>query len=510
MKKSLIALAALAATSAFAQSSVTLYGIVEATVDVGYKRIIESTNTVSGFNAAGAATGTSPTFTAPVYVANVLTFGGAVTPAAPTVNAGNTTVRNEQKNGFRVQDGNDQGTGTSRVGFRGTEDLGGGMKANFLMEMGIRIDDGCTTLGAATTATGAATTNGTAACANGGGSGESGGAMFGRNAWGGISGGFGEVRLGRQVLGSFGVQANSWAAGSSNGLYDAGSGTAPLMGGVRFSNAIRYMSPDFGGFKGSLMFAAPETNANTSTSTSAPNPALSGNIVTTGGASRRTGVDLALEYANGPAYIGFGYNKRDAGNNTSGANPFAVGGTSNFTGNNVSVGTITGYTLGGSYDLGVVKPFLNYTRATTRTNRTDSLVTGSTATDNSVAASGDLSQRAVSIGLRAPVGAFTVIAGYGRQRANGSGQQFVSQASGSTSYRQATQISQNAFQLGAQYALSKRTLLEANYGYNRTTTATDSTVANSNGATNAGVSGAQSFRQNDRISAFNVGLKHSF
>ena len=487
MKKSLIALAALAATSAFAQSSVTLYGIVEASVDVGYKRIIESTQMVSGFNAAGVATGTSPNFTAPTYVNNVLTFGAVA-------NSGNTTIRNEQKNGFRIQDGNDQGTGTSRVGFRGTEDLGGGMKANFLMEMGIRVDEGCVTTGAGNVCS----------------SGDSGGNLFGRNAWGGISGGFGEVRLGRQVLGSFGVQANSWAAGSSNGLYDAGSGTAPLMGGVRFSNAIRYMSPDFGGFKGSLMFSAPETGANTSTSTSAPNPAISGNLVTTTGASRRTGVDIALEYANGPAYVGFGYNKRDANNNTSGANPFAVGGTSNFTGNNVSVGTITGYTLGGSYDLGVVKPFLNYTRQNTRTNRTDFLVTNSTATDNSVAASGDVSQRAVSIGLRAPVGAFTVITSYGRHRANGSGQQFVSQASGSTSYRQATQISQNAFQLGAQYALSKRTLLEANYGYNRTTTATDSTVANSNGATNAGASGAQTFRQNDRISAFNVGLKHSF
>lgn len=513
MKKSLIALAALAATSAFAQSSVTLYGIVEATVDVGYKRTIESTNTVRGFDAAGTATGTSPTFTAPVYVANVLTFGGAVTPAAPTVNSGNTTVRNEQKNGFRVQDGSSQGTGTSRVGFRGTEDLGGGMKANFQVEMGLRIDDGCTTAGGVVGAFGTASTAATGvACNNGGGSEDSGGSTFGRNAWGGISGSFGEVRLGRQVLGSFGVQGNSSSAGASSGLYDASAASLIPMGGVRFSNAIRYISPNISGFTGSVMFAAPESGATgnfTSTSSSAPNPALSGNLVTTGGASRRTGVDLALEYANGPAYVGFGYNKRDAGNNTSGASPFAVGGTSNFQGNNVSVGTITGYTLGGSYDLGVVKPFLNYTRQTTQTGRTDSLVTGSTVTDNSIAASGNLSQRAVSVGLRAPVGAFTIIAGYGRHNANGGGQQLVTQAAGSTVYRQATQVSQNLFQLGTQYALSKRTLLEANYGYNKTTTNTNSTVSGAAGV-NGGASGAQTFRATDRISAFNVGLKHSF
>ena len=137
MKKSLIALAALAATSAFAQSSVTLYGIVEATVDVGYNRKVESVQTTSAVNANGTANiGQTAAFTAPTLNAATgqLTLGAAV-------NTGNTVVRNEQKNGMRVQDGSDQGTGTTRVGFRGTEDLGGGMKANFLMEMGIRVQD---------------------------------------------------------------------------------------------------------------------------------------------------------------------------------------------------------------------------------------------------------------------------------------------------------------------------------------------------------------------------------
>ena len=413
MKKSLIALAAFAATSAFAQSSVTLYGIVEATADIGYSKV---TNTV-------------------------------VTNAAGVVTA---NTRAETKNNFRIQDGSDQGTGTSRIGFRGTEDLGGGMKANFLMEMGIRIDDGCVTLGS------------TAACANGGGSAESGGAVFGRNAWGGISGGFGEVRLGRQVLGSFGVQANSWSAGSSLGLYDAGAGTAPAMGGVRFSNAIRYLSPTMGGFKASVMLAAPETGGPTSTANT-----LTG---VTSTANRRTGVDLALEYANGPAYVGFGYNLRDAAGNN----------TNTGAGTSVNVGKITGYTLGGSYDLGVVKPFLNITRENTKAGG----VAAGVVTD------ADTTARAWSVGLRAPIGAITVIAGVGRV--------VTSNVTTATLLPNATsEAKRNAYQIGAQYALSKRTLLEANYGQNK---------LNSTAVSNALVT----TRINDKVSALNVGLKHSF
>jgi len=79
MKKSLIALATLAAVSgtAMAQSTVTMYGIVELGVDMGFK----DTTTVVTRNAATLA----------------------------ATNTVTTTV----KPGFRVQDGNSQGQGTS-------------------------------------------------------------------------------------------------------------------------------------------------------------------------------------------------------------------------------------------------------------------------------------------------------------------------------------------------------------------------------------------------------------
>ena len=176
MKKSLIALAALAATSAFAQSSVTLYGIVEAGVDIGYNARTQTTtiyrdssgNDISGRispslgdtaivnNTAngGAPTNLSPFTRGILAVPNSFGVGPFVPTTAATAVPGangafapvfSANTRSEYKPSFRVQDGNSQGTGSSRVGFRGTEDLGGGLKANFVLEMGIRVDDGCAT-----------------------------------------------------------------------------------------------------------------------------------------------------------------------------------------------------------------------------------------------------------------------------------------------------------------------------------------------------------------------------
>lgn len=462
MKKSLVALAVLAATGAYAQSSVTLYGIVEATTDIAYKRDIDNTTTRNTFNAAG----------------NGLTS---------TVSSSNST----QKNGFRVQDGSDQGTGTSRIGFRGTEDLGSGLKANFVLEMGLRIDDGCTTLTAA------------GGCDNGGNSANSGGSTFGRNAWGGLSGGFGEVRLGRQVLGSYGVQANTVSAGAGLGLYESSAALYLPMGGVRFSNAIKYLSPNFGGFTANVTLAAPETVGPTSGTSTAANGAVTSNST-----SRRTGVDLALEYANGPAYVGFGYNKRDTGFGTSSTTPVAGLFPGSISAINAP-GTATAYTLGGAYDLGVVKPFINYTRQKTDLNGSSQGFVGvapGTNTFNST--TGDTTARALSIGLRAPVGAFTVLAGYGRVVSSANTVITAISAAGITSTNTGRlDERRNSFQLGAQYALSKRTLLEANYGY--TKLRSNGTSVDIGNIVPVGRTETLS-NGNDRISAFNVGLKHSF
>ena len=103
MKKSLIALAALAATGAFAQSSVTLYGVV----DVNLSSVKTSTwNTT------------------------------AVTPATTPATA-TSSVSSLTQNG--VSSG---GQNNSRWGLRVNEDLGSGLKAVAVVESGIWADNG--------------------------------------------------------------------------------------------------------------------------------------------------------------------------------------------------------------------------------------------------------------------------------------------------------------------------------------------------------------------------------
>ncbi len=126
MKKSLIALAVLvsAAGAASAQSSVTLFGVV----DVG------------------------------------ATYG--------------TANGNGDADKWAVTSGNNA---TSRLGFRGTEDLGGGMSASFWLEAQVNGDDGT---GGATSMNNVTTTGGST------------GMVFNRRATVSLSGGWGELRLG--------------------------------------------------------------------------------------------------------------------------------------------------------------------------------------------------------------------------------------------------------------------------------------------------------------------------
>src|SRR5205085_4224819 len=130
MKKSLIALAVMAAAgAASAQSSVTLFGIVDAAV--------------SRYDSGGS--------------------GDAVTKLT------------------------NSGYNSSRLGFRGTEDLGGGTSASFWLEAGLANDDG---QGAATNSNNQASGAGAAVAGRQG-------LTFNRRSTVSLSGGWGEGRLGR-------------------------------------------------------------------------------------------------------------------------------------------------------------------------------------------------------------------------------------------------------------------------------------------------------------------------
>lgn len=224
MKKTLLAMAlsAAVAPAAFAQTNVTLYGIVDAGIE--YARVSD---------------------------------GGG--------------------NAFRVQPGIQSG---NRWGLRGTEDLGGGLKAIFTLEAGFNID------------TGNFITNGAVA-----GSGEGTGA-FGRRAFVGIESGFGQIYLGRDYSPGFWVALNSDRM--QLGLYGNLAAMTNIQN-LRTSNAITYVSPKFGGLSVRAQYGTGQELFNNTT-------AVAPAVGTSKDAGRFWGV--AAEFAQGPLYLGAAYHNR--------------------------------------------------------------------------------------------------------------------------------------------------------------------------------------------------------
>ena len=194
------------------------------------------------------------------------------------------------------------GLNTSRFGFRGTEDLGSGLKAIFTMEAGLLLD------------TGAANNNG--------------GGLFSRQAFVGLSGNFGTATLGRQYTAFDALRA------STNNSYDAtyfattgrvfNNGVADYAS--RASNSFAYASPVYSGFSGAFVLAGGEDKSA---------------VVK---ASRNN--SFHIKYANGPLLVGYAYqNEKFNAGSTSIAALTA----------NTQTGDRTYNLFAGSYDFGVAK-----------------------------------------------------------------------------------------------------------------------------------------------------------
>lgn len=150
---------------------------------------------------------------------------------------------------------NTGGMQTSRYGLKGSEDLGNGLKANFVLEGQFNSDTGA--IGPNTS-----TDNRTA--------GGSSTALFGRRSIVGLSGGFGAVDFGRDYVPSYQVLSgfsafgiNGSAATQAQECTGLGLATSACPTRVRASNAILYTLPgNLGGFYGKALYAFGENNSN--------------------------------------------------------------------------------------------------------------------------------------------------------------------------------------------------------------------------------------------------------
>lgn len=180
MKKQLLLLSALCtAGMASAQSSVTIFGVVDATLARGTGSVADRTSMLRG------------------------------------------------------------GLTSNRLGFRGVEDLGGGMKASFWLEAGMNVDDG---EGQATNSNNQPSGVGAAVAGRQG-------LTFARRSTVSLAGNWGEMRLGRDFV----PQYNNLVAGDPFGNVGVGSSInfTNIITGVastRASNQIGYFSPNFAGF----------------------------------------------------------------------------------------------------------------------------------------------------------------------------------------------------------------------------------------------------------------------
>ncbi len=143
----------------------------------------------------------------------------------------------------------------SRIGFRGTEDLGNGLSAVFQLEQGFDIGNGTVSPNVATT-----NTNNTVGNRNDRDS------AFSRQAWVGLKGAFGTVGLGRQYAPGFGQQydAIASAAISPQSNLSVGAGlTITPNSPARWDNSVTYGNA-FGAVKVNAIYSAQASEQATS------------------------------------------------------------------------------------------------------------------------------------------------------------------------------------------------------------------------------------------------------
>ncbi|MBI0330180.1 porin [Burkholderia plantarii] len=192
---------------------------------------------------------------------------------------------------FKFDDGVSYG---NRIGFKGTEDLGGGLKAVFALESGFRLGNGQLGFG---------------------------GALFGRQAYVGLQNDWGTLSFGDQLDMTdemvYLTNVSAWASG-----YAIHQGDFDRFNGDRLPNSVKFLSNTFGGFRFGGMYSF-------------------GNVA--GNFHRNSAYSLGASYAHGDFSAGAAYTQL---NNPSGIyafDPYAMIGTRTFLGQpTVSIDPATG------------------------------------------------------------------------------------------------------------------------------------------------------------------------
>lgn len=178
------------------------------------------------------------------------------------------------------------GVSSSRWGLKGSEDLGGGLKANFLLEQGFAADAGTVAAGT----------------------------QFARQSYVGLSGGFGEVKLGKMWT------AYDDISGATNPVFYSVLSPTVIWASSGYNynpaNGFYYATPTMGGLSGAVSYNLDEVTP-----------------------AKKNVTSFHVKYEGGPVYAGLAYQTEG---DVSGSND------KKFT------------RLNGSYDLGVAKILAGY------------------------------------------------------------------------------------------------------------------------------------------------------
>ena len=322
------------------------------------------------------------------------------------------------------------GQGTSQITFKGTEDLGGGLKASFLLEndFNARYDA-------------RGNEGGTSAGVNGINMGSAGGEQYLA-----LEGGFGKVAVGAANTPSLTTQASRQPFSTKiGGGFNGVTGT----GHVRSNNSLVYTSPAMSGFTVAAAYgfnhnaqqaatAVAQANTNTGATTTA----------STNTENQASITDIGLFYSNGP--LAAGVSMWETGSFTGAVAAGALTG--------VNVPKVQQTNLFASYDLGVAKLIVGYHTEKQNAYNTNALTaysmsaaTGAISAKSASAIASGADAKGWNVAGVVPVSAsLSLLANYGKL------------TDGLTA-RAANPLNREIAAIGLKYTLSKNTSIYARY-----------------------------------------------